>query len=257
MSKVRSPNYPSLDLGAALAAVEPAYKAEHRNRMGRLPLAKHLGYTSLNGRALGKIGAVRAYGLIDGTGDEVRVSEDAIIALMAPAGSSEKKAALERLANRPSLFKEISAEFPTLPSEQNLSFWLVKKGYTPEASGKAANAYLATMRLVGDPSAAYKPGSDDEDPEDEEVETGADVTSQQTGRVSLQKEKDAPPPPGTRKAVFTLDEGDVTLTFPASLSSDGYQELKDYLDIFLRRAAKQTEAAKQTAEQDKIDKMLS
>lgn len=39
-----------------------------------------------------------------------------------------------------------------------------------------------------------------------------------------------------RQSIFPLDEGDVTLTFPANLSSYGYAELKEYLDIFLRRA---------------------
>ena len=36
--------------------------------------------------------------------------------------------------------------------------------------------------------------------------------------------------------VFNLDEGPVTLTFPSNLSSDSYQEMKDTLELALRRA---------------------
>jgi hypothetical protein len=36
--------------------------------------------------------------------------------------------------------------------------------------------------------------------------------------------------------VFNLDEGPVTLTFPSSLSHESYEELKDQLELFLRRA---------------------
>jgi hypothetical protein len=34
--------------------------------------------------------------------------------------------------------------------------------------------------------------------------------------------------------IFNLDEGQVTLTFPASLSSESYQDLEDRLEIVLR-----------------------
>src|SRR5258708_445820 len=121
MAKVRSPNYPSTPLGTALESIRKAYMLEHRNKMSRDTLAKHLGYTTLNGRALSKIGAVRAYGLLEGSGDELRISDDAVIGLAAPIGSPEKSAALSRLAVRPALFQELRKQFPdTLPSEENL-----------------------------------------------------------------------------------------------------------------------------------------
>ena len=39
--------------------------------------------------------------------------------------------------------------------------------------------------------------------------------------------------------VFSLDEGPVTLTFPAALSVESYEDLKDHLDLFLRKAKRQ------------------
>jgi hypothetical protein len=49
MAKVRSPNYPTSDLGTALELIRPAFKAENRNKMSRAVLAKHMGDSTLNG----------------------------------------------------------------------------------------------------------------------------------------------------------------------------------------------------------------
>jgi hypothetical protein len=45
--------------------------------------------------------------------------------------------------------------------------------------------------------------------------------------------------------VFNLEEGPVTLTFPASLSADSYQDLSDYLGLFLRKAKRHADALRQ------------
>ncbi|MER8823126.1 hypothetical protein NKH84_32110 [Mesorhizobium sp. M0902] len=43
---------------------------------------------------------------------------------------------------------------------------------------------------------------------------------------------------GTRKAVFPVTGGDVTMIFPEGLSKDGLEELGQYLDIFLKKEKK-------------------
>jgi len=50
---------------------------------------------------------------------------------------------------------------------------------------------------------------------------------------------DVPPAKGYRKATFPLDEGDVTILFPEGLSADGYEELDQYLQIFVKKSKKQ------------------
>jgi len=187
MAKVRSPNYPSLPLGSALEAIRTAYTKDHRNKMSRGVLANHMGYTSLNGRALGKIGAVRAYGLIEGSGDELKISDDAVTALMAPTGSKERTEALGRLANKPTLFQDIRKEFPdTVPSIENLKFALIKRQFTPDAAEKAAKSYLATMNLVAGIPDAYN--SSEEDEGDEVVDVD---------------DPPPPPPPGNKVKIMT------------------------------------------------------
>ncbi|HEY3814763.1 MAG TPA: hypothetical protein VGL66_16210 [Caulobacteraceae bacterium] len=164
MPKVRSPNYPSIPLGAALEGMRPVFTNEHRNKMSRSVLAKHMGYGSLNGRALAKIGAVRAYGLIEGSGDELRISDDAILALNAPAESAEGQTALSRMALRPTLFQELRKDFPdTLPSIENLKFTLIKRGFVPDGAEKAAKNYLSTMNLVAGVPDPFNPPDEEEE----------------------------------------------------------------------------------------------
>lgn len=45
---------------------------------------------------------------------------------------------------------------------------------------------------------------------------------------------------GTRKAMFPLDEGDVTLVFPEGISADSLEDLSAYLDIFLKKEIKKS-----------------
>lgn len=241
MAAPRSPNYPQMDLGTALEAVRPAYKAEGRNKMSRLTLASHLGYTSLNGRALAKMGAVRAYGLVEGREDDIRIAQDAIIALEAPEGSPERGEALARCATKPPIFKEISSEYEGLPSEGNLRFSLIKKGYAPDAAGKAAQNYLTTMRLVADSGGEYSSTTAREGGDSEMQATEFDMNAPPrmppapapaaaSGRPSVA-------PPGTRQFVINLPEGgDAVLSYPSGLSAEGYQDLEDYLNLFFKKA---------------------
>lgn len=221
MAKTRSPNYPVVSLGEAIEAVRPVFKAENRNKMSRKVLAENMGYSSLNGRALGKIGAVRAYGLTEGSGDELRLSEDAIVLLTAPAGSAERGAALRRCALRPALFQELSQIFESLPSEGNLRFELIKRRFTEEAAAKATNHYLDSMRLATGDGGSYNVQAQNE--ERDPVQTSS-------------YERATPVKGKSERAEFPLIEGVARLEFPSSLSAASYEELETWLQLILRRA---------------------
>lgn len=234
MSKVRSPNYPLVNLSTALGFARKLYEQDGRNRVSREAMASHLGHDGLSGAALGKIGALRAYGLVEGSGDENRVSEDAITALMAPDGSDDKLHAMRRLAYRPSLFREISKDFSTRPSDSNLRYWLVKRGFSPEGAAKAAKTYLATISLVGVSEAehGYQPpaiGDEEAMVTTEEPRSAHALTPKffGVGEPVLKT--------GFRQEIFTLDQGDVTITFPENLSPESFEDLEDHLQIFLRK----------------------
>lgn len=155
-TKGRSPNYPSMDLGESIEAIKKVYAIERRARFPRTALATHLGYTSLNGRALAKIGAIRAYGLLDGREDSLTVSPTAMALIDAPKDSEDYLEALHIAFNSPPLFARIAAEHEETPSPQSLRWWLAKQGYMGDAADKALKVYLASLELVNSVEGEYR-----------------------------------------------------------------------------------------------------
>lgn len=226
MAKTRSPNYPIVSLGDALEVIRPVFRAENRNKMSRLVLAQHMGYGSLNGRALGKIGAVRAYGLVEGSGDELRITADAISALTAPEDSGQRRAALERCALKPALFSELRTAFPDRhPSVENLRFQLVQRRFTEDAAGKAAANYLETMCLISGNLEVYNPTS----PSEFEEKMHPPIISSVASPVAPRPEQHI------ERAEFPLPEGIVRVEFPNHLSTESYEEIQAWLNLVLRR----------------------
>jgi hypothetical protein len=243
MAKVRSPNYPLVDLTSALVLARKLYDNDGRNKVSKQALASHLGHDTLSGPALGKIGALRAYGLVEGNGDENRISEDAITALMAPNGSADQTDALRRLALQPSLFREIHKEFPTPPSDSNLRYWLVKRGFSPDGAAKAAKTYLGTIALVTIADRDYRRRSSPY-PEDEAMQAHEPSSPIPPRRRVFPEDSTEPlPEPATRKEVVTLDEGDVVITFPANLSAASFTDLEDHLRLFIRKMQRRISSA--------------
>jgi hypothetical protein len=224
MAKVRSPNYPTTDLGAALELVRPAFKAENRNKMSRAVLANHMGNKTLNGRALTKLGAVRAYGLIEGSGDQLRLSDDAVLVLASPDQvNMHYREAMERLAFKPTLFQEIKKQFPaTLPSEHNLTFWLVQQRFTQEAAGKAAKSFLTTMRLVYDETGEYNPP----EPEPEKPPVTPQIPTPPKPGGNLPPE--VPPAGAPLRVIMNGDRLDIQ----ASVDLEGLKKLRTMLEKY-------------------------
>lgn len=156
MAKTRSPNFPVIDLGEAIADVAEILKKEKRGQFPKEAAATHLGYSSVNGRSLGKIAALRAYGLLEGRGDGLAVSPDAIAILEAPSESDDRREAIRRVFEAPPMFQRIQSEYADKPSYETLKWWLNKAGFNPDGAEKAASIYLASFDLVTENLGAYK-----------------------------------------------------------------------------------------------------
>src|SRR2546422_742823 len=111
MAKARSPQYPAIGLKEAVEKATAVYNNDYQNPIPRAVAASHMGYQSLNGKSLGVLSAVLKYGLLEGRGDETRVSDLAVEVIAHPPGSAERAAALKDAASRPELFSELDARF--------------------------------------------------------------------------------------------------------------------------------------------------
>lgn len=217
MSRSRSPNYPQISLKDAVARVTGVYKRDYQTDIPRVVMADRLGYSGLNGKSLAVIGALSKYGLLDGRGDVLRVSDLALRIIAHPPGSAERHAALVEAASRPALFQELDQRFPGgRASDAGIRAFLLTRGFIPPAAETALRAWRDTKHMLEAEAISGQPETEDD------AETAA-----------------APEASGLRRAVFGLAEGEVVITAPVFLSPESVNDLQDYLDVFMKRARRE------------------
>lgn len=142
--------YPAYGLRQAIEGIAKIFNEEHRSSMPPRVAASHLGYTSLNGASLKSIAALKKYGLLEGRGDDLAVTQDAITILVDKEvqDQSERAAALSRALVRDSLFKELFEKFGESGSAINIIAYLTKKGFMQSAARKATDSFLDSLAFV-------------------------------------------------------------------------------------------------------------
>lgn len=157
----RSPNFPSMPLGDAIDAIKKVHAAEGRSKMPRLSAVKPLGYTSINGRSLSVLGALKAYGLIDGRGDELRISQEGFTLANAPSNSDEYREALIACFRAPPAFQRF-AEEDEGASADTLKWKLQKVGFQPDSAERLVRVYRESRELVNASGGAYQTSASEE-----------------------------------------------------------------------------------------------
>lgn len=148
MARVRSPNYPQLDLAEAISRVAQVFAKDHKHLAPKEVVVQHLGYSGLNGAALGALSALDKYGLLERDGEKYRVSARAI-EILHPESPEKKAAAVRDAALAPALYADLAAEFPdSPPSDENLKALLIRRGFAPSALTRVIEIYRKTMDLV-------------------------------------------------------------------------------------------------------------
>lgn len=160
MAITRSPKYPNLSLGEAIAKAKAIYSKEQMSAMTPQVAAEGMGYNGINGSSLKTISSLKKYGLLEGRGDDVRLTKDAQILAIDDPNSSDYKAAISRTALSPEIYSEIRKQFPGVASDRNISVYLEKQGFKPDAAQTVARNYRDSMALISDGPSAYLPEED-------------------------------------------------------------------------------------------------
>ena len=147
---VRGHGYPAFNLEMAIKRVKKIYEEEPYNEMTFDAAAKNMGYGGRNGTSIKAISTLRRYGLLEGRGDRIKVSRDAVT-ILADEGledQSERSAALLRCLETDSLFSEIREKFRGVPAENTLLSFLVKQEFKQTAARKIVSAYRESVEYV-------------------------------------------------------------------------------------------------------------
>lgn len=156
MAKVRSPNYPALGLPDAIAKADMVYKKEHTHKASQEVIAKAMGYSGLNGSSMVAISALRKFGLLEESGDGLKISKDALTILVDPKDSIERAKAIQRAAFLPALFADFKSEYgSSLPSDENIRAFLIKRGFSPSTVDAPIRTYRDTLSLVTELQKVY------------------------------------------------------------------------------------------------------
>jgi hypothetical protein len=206
--------------------------------MGEVPseiMAQALGHEALTGAARTKLASMRQYGLLEGRGDKLRLTDRAFRILHSP-DEKDVVEALAEAAYAPPLFAEIHSSKPDA-SDEAIEYWLRReRKFSPEGAATARKAYRETTAAIDLASMSYNKG--DADPEKPDPEHGKTPKPKPPG--GAQK----PAGGGHSLTGLLLEGGTVAdLTFSGQpLTREGIDMLVDYLKL-TRRAVPPTAPA--------------
>jgi hypothetical protein len=124
------------------------YRELHGHSAPREDIAKAMGFNTLNGASATAISALHKYGLIEGGGDNIKVSDRAL-RILHPHSPEEKAEAIQEAASEPQLFNDLADRFPGgLNNEALVRNYLIRAGFAPSAVPAVITAYRETSEMV-------------------------------------------------------------------------------------------------------------
>lgn len=242
MARVRSPNYPSLSLPSAIDAARKIYDKEHTHKADPEVMAKALGYSGMNGASATALSALKKYGLLLDEGKQLKISSDALTILVDPKDSVERAKLIVKAAFSPQLFSDLNEQYgETVPSDENMRAYLLKRAFSPSTVDAPIRAYRETMELVSEVKKLYDdPASGQEMPDGQERGAGAsdtDLNRQPPPPSGMQRRSTNSEAP-MRQDVFSIEEGAVTIEWPALLSEASLKDIEDWLTIVKRKISR-------------------
>jgi hypothetical protein len=256
----RSPSYPAIDLKSAIDRAQVFYMHEKRSESSVSVAAQHWGYSIASSGGKQVLAALIAYGLMEdkGSADQRRVKLTDLalrILLDEREDSSERDEALRRAALMPKIHAELFAKWPNeLPSNPNLRHYLlIEKKFNENA----VDDFIKELRITADFAKLYTQydvmagttSSEVVDPPINNVQEPdkIDIPSMGTSTSQLLTSNNVQHPVAATGQIwqdtFTLDEGLVLLQCPAQLSKDSYEDLKDWLELQLRKIRRRVQAS--------------
>jgi hypothetical protein len=143
-------------LREAIEKVTAVYNKDYQNPIPRQVAVQHMGYNGLNGKSLGVLSALMKYGLLEGRGDETRVSNMAVQIIAHPPGSPDRADAIKSAASTPNLFAELDGRFQGgKVSDQAIRSYLLTMKFIPSAAELATRSFRETKQLVEEEIKGY------------------------------------------------------------------------------------------------------
>ncbi len=176
----RSPNYPGMDLEAAIEATRTLYDQVKRGKFTPEDATKAWGYTSASGPVRVKLAALRQFGMLEGKkGEKPTLSRLGLTFVLRNRSSREYQEALSRAAMNPPLFANAMEAKPNASDSALREWLLMDQNFSDEGAGRFVEVFRSTNQLVGlkDDGIISGLNEDESWPESEDAPMGDPVST--------------------------------------------------------------------------------
>lgn len=263
----RSTNFPVIDLEEAVQFTRKVWEYAERSPVPAAAVAEKLwGYSASSSSGRQRLAALRAFDLVEasgsGEGRRIRVTEDAAKIMLGhpDAPNIIKECALAPRVHR-AIWDHFSEDGP--PPDETIKHFLMLE-FDPPFSQESAHRFIAQFRRT----LAYA-GLDRNGHKLPQAQTavesslvgGQDGTSDSaSGRFENPRGADQPhrsslgEPQGLRRQdVFSVDEGEIIISWPVDLSADSIEDIEGWLEIIKRKLRRASKARVTNSAQDDED----
>lgn len=146
----KSPRAPSMSLEEAVDRALKAYDRERLHPATADVIAQHIGYKNANnGAALSAIASLRYFGLLDRPKEGMLAVSKSVETYKFAPEESMKRAVLLSFLRTPALYAELLETYKeNLPSEGNLRYALIQRGFSPGAAENVLSAFLKSVQFA-------------------------------------------------------------------------------------------------------------
>ncbi len=201
MERERSPNYPAYSLESCVGYARMIWGKVRRNAGGLEILAKALGVNAVSGPVRSKIGALRQYGLLDGRGNALRLTDRAMALAVRKPGDPEYDEAVRAAALAPGLFATLAERADN--DDDALRWHLMQTlKFSEDGAKRAVRSFRETMAFAKLGANDYTQGNEESAPEDTFL--SASVTGSVTRPVATPGRPGAPAPQASNDLVLSI-----------------------------------------------------
>lgn len=244
----RSPNFPCIGLGKAIARAGEVYKDDKTQYIPLRVLHSRWGYKEMSGMLLQTVAALLSYGLAEDKGSgkdrEFRISDAARKILL---GHPERTSIVQACALRPKVFGKLWEQYKDegIPSDDVIKHYLIFQ-YEPNFNEDSVDSCIESFRQTF--SFAGLGGSDTTDSaevdEIEDEDTSWEGTGNSNAGAGEHKEDFTPtlekPKGKLKNFTLPLTDGEVaTLQVPHPMSEENYDILCGMLEVMKRALVSQ------------------
>lgn len=257
----RSPSYPGYGLEACVDKAKAVFDVEHEHDAPMEALAEHWGAKQTSSSFTLWIAALKQFGLLDemGAGDKRRfkVSDSALDILTYADGHPKRIAGLKAAALLPKIHAELWSKYSdNLPSDQNIRTYLIRERTEGTFNKAHVDGFIAQYRatlayagLIDDDTTHeegngenLEPDMDNSPPPARRGGTGAAQQPPPAHNFQNPRRPLPPTPPGMKEDSCSLNEGPAVLRWPETLSQESAADLRDWLQLVLKRVGRLADA---------------